>query len=384
MTPMRYEEGPERTVAAPEERRSLRLSRRQMVVVVASMLVTATVAVVFALLSPPVYETTRSIIVYSGANPNENDTISGAIENIVKSKGMAAEVKRRGGFEESIDEVNSLIGTSRSPLSPYIDITVSSPDKEQSEAGQRPGDPGARGGVRVEPAPTPGRSTDCRTDLPAGLRVPPAVHVEVPGLVRSPVRPASRWPGALPVLPLPQPPQAGCHHSPGRHAGHRPAGAGEGASDLGADRQPARFGVGRHLGGGATEPGRAHPPVGAGRAGFRLGPGAHVSGVGQRDRSELRPAGGPGRRRSAVGVVDRTGRCRGYGWAERVPLGSVVGRQRSRRHPRRPDAAEAGRDGCPGRDGQVRAVRVSTAAATSSGCGPRSIEYWTGSPAGTW
>lgn len=134
MTPMRYEEGQEQVQAAPEERRSLRLSRRQTMIVLASMLVTATVAVVFSQLSPPIYETTRSIIVYSGGNANENDVLSGAFEDIIKSKGMAAEVKRRGGFEESIDQIDALIGTSRGPRSPYVDVVVSSPDKEQSEA----------------------------------------------------------------------------------------------------------------------------------------------------------------------------------------------------------------------------------------------------------
>ncbi|MCP4435645.1 MAG: hypothetical protein GY812_09150 [Actinomycetia bacterium] len=133
---MPYEGEPEATAveAAPTERRSLRLSRRQVLIVAASALVTGVIAVVFSQLSPPIYETTRSIIVYSGGNANENDVLSAAIEDIVKSKGMAAEVKRRGGFEESIDEIDGLIGTSRSPLSPYIDITVSSPVKEQSEA----------------------------------------------------------------------------------------------------------------------------------------------------------------------------------------------------------------------------------------------------------
>lgn len=133
MTPMRYDESLEQPMAAPDERRSLRLTRRQTMVVLASMVATAIVAVVFASLSPPIYQTTRSIIVYSGGNANENDVISAAIEDIVKSKGMAAEVKRRGGFEESIDTIDSLIGTSRSPLSPYVDVIVSSPDQEQSE-----------------------------------------------------------------------------------------------------------------------------------------------------------------------------------------------------------------------------------------------------------
>jgi capsular polysaccharide biosynthesis protein len=121
-------------VSSGEERRSLRLSRNQLLIVLASMLVTATIAVVFSSLGPPIYNTSRSIIVYSGNNPNDNDILSTAIESIVKSKGMAAEVKRRGGFEQSIDQISGMIGTDRSTESPYMDVVVSSPDKAESEA----------------------------------------------------------------------------------------------------------------------------------------------------------------------------------------------------------------------------------------------------------
>ncbi|MGI9578220.1 MAG: hypothetical protein ACR2OH_08485, partial [Microthrixaceae bacterium] len=133
---MRYENEAELSAveAAPTERRSLRLSRRQIIIVVISALVTGALAVGFALLSPPIYQTERSIIVYSGGNANENDVLSAAMEDIIGSKGMAAEVKRRGGFEESIDQIAALIGTSRRPLSPTIEIIVSSPDQAQSEA----------------------------------------------------------------------------------------------------------------------------------------------------------------------------------------------------------------------------------------------------------
>ncbi|MCB0951695.1 MAG: hypothetical protein KDB13_02970 [Microthrixaceae bacterium] len=98
------------------------------------MLITAVIAVVFSQLSPPRYETRRSMIVYSGANANENDVLSAAFEQIVTSTQMAAEVKRRGGFEESIDQIDAMISTSRSPLSPYIDVISTSADKELSEA----------------------------------------------------------------------------------------------------------------------------------------------------------------------------------------------------------------------------------------------------------
>ncbi len=121
--------------AVPAERRqSLRLSRTQALIVLGCAVLTAVVAAVFASLSPPVYQTSRSVIVLSGANPNDNDVLSRALESIVTSKGLAAEVKRRGNLPESIDEVAGAIGTRRSPESPYMDVVVSSPSKQKSEA----------------------------------------------------------------------------------------------------------------------------------------------------------------------------------------------------------------------------------------------------------
>lgn len=138
MTPMR---APSPTVApyqppvpATELRRSARFSRNQIVIVVISMLVTASIAGVLAATSPPVYNTTRSLIVLSGANPNDNEVLTRALESLVKSKGLAAEVKRRGDLPQSIDAISGMISTSRPPESAYMDIIVTNPDPEVSEA----------------------------------------------------------------------------------------------------------------------------------------------------------------------------------------------------------------------------------------------------------
>lgn len=122
--------------AAPvnEVRQSVRFTRLQVIIIVVSMLVTATAAVAMARLSPPAYETTRSMIVLSGSNPNDNEVLARALESLVTSKGLAAEVKRRGDLPQSIDEISGTISTSRAPDSAYMDVIASSPDKEFSEA----------------------------------------------------------------------------------------------------------------------------------------------------------------------------------------------------------------------------------------------------------
>jgi len=117
-----------------ERRPVLRLTRVQVMIVAISALVTAAVAAGFVSLQAPVYNTTRSVIVLSGSNPNDNDVLSRALESLASSKGMAAEVKRRGNLDLSIDQIAGMISTRRSPESPYMDVVVSSPDQKLSEA----------------------------------------------------------------------------------------------------------------------------------------------------------------------------------------------------------------------------------------------------------
>jgi Mrp family chromosome partitioning ATPase len=138
MTPMRTSSGavtqhvPE-AAPATEMRRSARLSRNQVIVVIVSALVMAAIAGALAAVNPPIYNTSRSIIVVSGANPTDNEVLNRALEALVTSKGLAAEVKRRGDLPQSIDQINGMISTKRSPESPYMDIIVSNPDQSVSE-----------------------------------------------------------------------------------------------------------------------------------------------------------------------------------------------------------------------------------------------------------
>jgi Mrp family chromosome partitioning ATPase len=155
--------------APPVERRPvLRLTRFQVIVVIISAVITAIVAAVFVSLQPPVYNTTRSVIVLSGSNPNDNDVLSRALESLASSKGMAAEVKRRGDLEMSIDEIAAMISTRRSPESPYMDVVVSSPDQKLSEAVSAQVIPAMRGVFDRNQA-----------ELPAEQRIPGPIFQEV-------------------------------------------------------------------------------------------------------------------------------------------------------------------------------------------------------------
>lgn len=172
MTPMRspsdvvaYSGGPQ---APMEARSSLRLTRFQVVVVLVCAVVTAVVAVVVVSAQPPVYNTTRSVLVLSGSNPNDNDVLSRALESLASSKGMAAEIKRRGDLDLSIDEIAGMISTRRSPESPYMDVVVSSPDREQSEAVSAQVIPAMRGVFDRN-----------QSEIPAEQRIPGPIFQEI-------------------------------------------------------------------------------------------------------------------------------------------------------------------------------------------------------------
>jgi Mrp family chromosome partitioning ATPase len=173
MTPMRTPTGsvtPYVAEPAPatEMRRSARLSRNQVIVVVVSSLVMAAIAGALAAVNPPIYNTSRSIIVVSGANPTDNEVLNRALEALVSSPGLAAEVKRRGDLPQSIDAISGMISTKRSPESPYMDIVVSNPDQEVSE----------QVSAQVIPA-LAGVFETAQTDLPIEQRIQGPIFQEV-------------------------------------------------------------------------------------------------------------------------------------------------------------------------------------------------------------
>ena len=162
-----------------EVRRTARLSRTQVVIVVASMIVTAALAGALAAVNPPIYETSRGLMVMGGQNANDNEILTRALESIIESKGLAAEVKRRGELPQSIDAIASMISTSRSPESPYMDVIASSPDREESEAVS----------AQIIPALT-AMFEAAQQDTPVDQRIQGAVFQEV----YSPLQSTSRFP----------------------------------------------------------------------------------------------------------------------------------------------------------------------------------------------
>lgn len=184
MTPMRTTTAAvapyEPQAGSTEVRRSARLSRAQIVIVIASMIVTAALAGALAAVNPPIYETSRGVIVLSGANPNDNEVLTRALQSIIESKGLAAEVKRRGELPQSIDAISAMISAKRSPESAYMDVIASNPDREVSEAVS----------AQIIPALN-GVFETAQRDLPVESRITGAVFQEV---FANPLQSTSRFP----------------------------------------------------------------------------------------------------------------------------------------------------------------------------------------------
>jgi Mrp family chromosome partitioning ATPase len=183
MTPMRTSTAAvaqfEPQAGSTEVRRTARLTRAQVVIVVASMIVTAALAGALAAVNPPIYETTRGVIVQGGQNANDNEILTLALESIIESKNLAAAVKERGDLPQSIDAIASIISTSRAPESPYMDVIASSPDREVSEAVS----------AQIIPALT-FLFEDAQRDVAVEQRIQGAVFQEV----GSPLQNTSRFP----------------------------------------------------------------------------------------------------------------------------------------------------------------------------------------------
>ncbi len=172
MTPMRTPNAAVATYDEParqeETRRSLRLTRTQTIIVVACSLIVGALAGALAATTAPVYKTSRSVIVLSGGNPNDNEVLTRALESILKSKGLAAEMKRRGDLPQSIDSIAAMISTKRSPEAAFMDVIVSNPDREVSE----------QVSAQVIPALT-GIFEQAQQDTPVDQRIDGAVFKEV-------------------------------------------------------------------------------------------------------------------------------------------------------------------------------------------------------------
>ena len=81
---------------------------------------------------PKQYVVSRSLLIMSGTNPNDNDTLVRAFEEIMADKGFAAEIKARTGLTLPAETIKSMIEASRPPAAATIKVSVRSTDIKEA------------------------------------------------------------------------------------------------------------------------------------------------------------------------------------------------------------------------------------------------------------
>lgn len=127
------------TLADPtliEEKSSinLRFGRRTWMIIGAVSALAGLIGIVLSMMVPDRYVVTRSVLVMSGSNPNDNAALILAIEGFMENPGFATELVARTDLDLSAAEVRSMISTSHPVQSANIDVKVSSGDLAEATA----------------------------------------------------------------------------------------------------------------------------------------------------------------------------------------------------------------------------------------------------------
>ena len=115
---------PDPTLVEEKNSINLRFPRRTWIIIAAVTLATgiAAAAVTFAL--PKQFVVTRSLLIMSGSNPNDNDTLIRAFEEIMGDKGFAAEIKAKTGLGLPAETIKGMIEANRPPAAATIQVAV--------------------------------------------------------------------------------------------------------------------------------------------------------------------------------------------------------------------------------------------------------------------
>ena len=115
---------PDPTLVEEKSSISFRFSRRTWIVIGALTLVTGVLAMGATFLLPKQYVVSRSLLIMSGNNPNDNDTLIRAFEEIMADKGFAAEIKARTGLALPAETIKGMIQPTRPPAAATIKVSV--------------------------------------------------------------------------------------------------------------------------------------------------------------------------------------------------------------------------------------------------------------------
>lgn len=123
---------PDPTLVEEKNSISFRFSRKTWMVIGALTLLTGLLGMTATFFAPKQYVVTRSLLVLSGSNPNDNDTLLRAFEEIMADKAFAVSIKETTGMDDPVATIASMIQIDRPPLAARIQVHVRSTDLEKA------------------------------------------------------------------------------------------------------------------------------------------------------------------------------------------------------------------------------------------------------------
>ena len=117
---------PDPTLVEEKNSISFRFGRRTWLAIGALTLITGVLAMTATFFLPKQFVVSRSLLIMSGNNPNDNDTLIRAFEEIMADKGFAAEIKAKTGLKLPAETIKAMISPSRPPAAATIKVSVRS------------------------------------------------------------------------------------------------------------------------------------------------------------------------------------------------------------------------------------------------------------------
>ncbi|MEZ5321878.1 MAG: hypothetical protein R2698_07380 [Microthrixaceae bacterium] len=111
---------------------SFRFNRRTWTLIGTLSAIAALAGMAFTFVLPKQYVVTRTFIVTSGSNPNDNDTLIRAFQDLMGDEQFAAAIKAKTELPIPVEDVKGMISVDRPPQSATIKVAVRSTDEEDA------------------------------------------------------------------------------------------------------------------------------------------------------------------------------------------------------------------------------------------------------------
>lgn len=112
---------------------SFKFGGRTWAYIVATALITGLLATIFTFLAKPNFVSSRTVLVTSGSNPTDNETLVESFSELMTSRGFAAELKDRSKVNLPVESIMGMISVDRPPLAALMIVNVTYPELEVAD-----------------------------------------------------------------------------------------------------------------------------------------------------------------------------------------------------------------------------------------------------------